>query len=89
MNVIDNLYQFGETFEDKLQKVLTTNQNSKYLFIDLDAQSKSVGVVNNGNKPTGELSPMHNQQPGRDQGCPPIKQLIAQKDFRVSQQQGD
>ena len=57
---IENLYQFVDLFEDRLQKVMTTNQNSNSLFTSLDARGKqnSVGLVNNDNKPLGD-SPLH------------------------------
>ena len=55
---IENLYQFVDLFEDKLQKVMTTNHNSNSLFTCLDARGKqnSVGLVNNDNKPFGDSS---------------------------------
>ena len=50
---IENLYQFVDFIEDRLQKVMTTNQNSNSLFTSLDARGKqnSAGIVNNDNKP--------------------------------------
>ena len=67
MDGIDNLYNFEDTFEDKLQKVVTNNQNSISLFTGLHAQSKKVDAVNTDNELIGQSSLTQNQQLGRGQ----------------------
>ena len=67
MDGTDNLYNFEDTFENKLQKVVTTNQNSISLVTGLYAQNKKFGAVNNDNEPIGLSSLTQSQQPGRGQ----------------------
>ena len=67
MDGTDNLYNFEDTFENKLQKVVTTNQNSISLVTGLYAQNKKFGTVNNDNEPIGLSSLTQSQQPGRGQ----------------------
>ena len=76
---IENLYQFVDLFEDKLQKVMTKNHNSNSLFTSLDAWGKqnSVGLVNNDNKPLGD-SPLHRTNSKTEDKEPYFQQWFAE-----------
>ena len=40
MDSIDNMYLFGDKYEEKLSKVVTAKQKSKFIFTGLHGQKK-------------------------------------------------
>ena len=45
MDSIDNMYLFGDKYEEKLYKVVTAKQKSKFIFTGLHGQKKKKVAV--------------------------------------------